>query len=307
MPSRRNFVTGSAAALSLAAAGVRAARASPAPGPLGLPIGLQLYSVREAVAEDLAGTLRKVAQIGYGEVEFAGMPAMPAAQLRALLAELGLNAPSMHSSMADLQTDLTHRLDYAHELGAKYLVCSFPSTADGRFLHAAGAALPMGIRLDDWYWNADQLNRIGELAKSAGMRCAYHNHNLEFRTFDGMSAYEALLRRTSPALITMELDIAWVVTAGVDPSQLLREHGARISLLHIKDVRKDAHVVQDRVDAQTTELGAGRIDWPRVFASVTPGSVSHYFVEQENFTGTPLQAAKINFEFLRQLKLNPAG
>src|SRR5277367_4964866 len=113
MLSRRAFVTCSAAVLACAGR-LRTARAGVRSiGPLGLPIGLQLYTVREAVAADLPGTLRKLAAIGYGEVELAGMLPMPARELRTLLEDLGLRAPSMHSSMADLQKGLTERLEYA--------------------------------------------------------------------------------------------------------------------------------------------------------------------------------------------------
>jgi sugar phosphate isomerase/epimerase len=305
MLSRRSFLAGSAVSLGCASSVLRAAQAA-APGPLGLPIGLQLYSVRDAVEKDLGGTLRTLAGIGYGEVELAGILPVPAAQLRTMLADCGLRAPSMHASMEDLQAGLSQRLDYAREVGAEYLVCAFPWTADGRYRHAPDGALASGITLDDWRWNADELNRIGEKTREAGIRCAYHNHNIEFRTYGAVSGYQALLERTSPALVSMEVDIAWVVTAGLDPARFLREHAARISMLHVKDVRKDARIVQDKVEAQTTDLGTGRIDWPRVFASVPAGTVRHCFVEQENFTGTPLEAARANFEYLHRLSARTA-
>ena len=143
-----------------------------------------------------------------------------------MLGDCGLAAPSMHASMADLQTGLQKHIDYAKALGSGYLVCSFPWTADSRFRDNPGRAvvsLASGITLDDWKWNAEQLNKIGAAAAKAGLRCGYHNHNMEFRSYDGVVAYDELLRLTDPELVTMEMDLAWVVTAGVDPVKYLQE------------------------------------------------------------------------------------
>jgi sugar phosphate isomerase/epimerase len=298
MLSRRAFLErGSLAVSAMSLHEAYAAQAQH--GPLGRPIGLQVYTVREAAAKDLAGTLRAIAAIGYAEVELAGIPATPAAQLRTLLKDNGLTAPSMHASMADLQSGLQERIDYAKGVGAQYLVCAFPWTADARF--RSGGSIAADITLDDWKWNAEQLNKIGEQARKAGLRCGYHNHNMEFRSYGGVVAYDELLRATDPALVTMEMDIAWVVTAGADPLKYLKAHGDRISLLHVKEVRKDLRVTVDKLESQTTEVGSGKIDWQRLFAAMDPKRIRHYFVEQENFERPPLDAVKISFEYLRGL------
>jgi sugar phosphate isomerase/epimerase len=304
MLSRRAFLE--RGSLALAAMSLHAARAAEEPmGPLGRPIGLQLYTVREAVEKDLAGTLRAIAKIGYREVELAGIPAKSASELRALLNDCGLTAPSMHASMADLQDGLQQRLDYAKAIGCEYLVCAFPWTADSRFRANPGHAvvsLASGITLDDWKWNADQLNKIGAAAKQAGLRCGYHNHNMEFRTYEGgVVAYDELLRLTDPELVTMEMDVAWVVTAGADPVKYLKKHDERISLLHVKDVVKELRVTADRLQAQTTEVGSGKIDWKRTFKAAERKRIAHYFVEQENFERMPLDAVKISFDYLKEL------
>ena len=303
MLSRRAFLE--RGSLALAAMSLRTARAADAQtGPLGRPIGLQLYTVREAVEKDLVGTLRAIAAIGYREVELAGIPGKSATELRKLLDDLGLAAPSMHASMADLQDGLQERIDYAKALGTEYLVCAFPWTADARFRTNPGHAvvsLASGITLDDWKWNAEQLNKIGAAAKQAGLRCGYHNHNMEFRSYDGVVAYDELLRLTDPQLVTMEMDIAWVVTAGVDPLKYLKKHDDRISLLHVKDVVKNLRVTTDLLQAQTTEVGSGKVDWKRVFKAMEPKRIAHYFVEQENFERLPLESVKISFDYLRGL------
>ncbi|HKU17428.1 MAG TPA: sugar phosphate isomerase/epimerase [Steroidobacteraceae bacterium] len=306
MLSRRAFLERGSlavAAMSLGATHAAHAQSGALSGPLGKPIGLQLYTVREAVAKDLQGTLRTLAGIGYREVELAGMPT-GAKELRAMLSDLGMTAPSMHASMAELQEGLQERIDYAQTLGTQYLVCSFPWTSDGRFRSNPGHAvvsLASGITLDDWKWNAEQLNKIGAAANQAGLRCGYHNHNMEFRAYDGVVAYDELLRMTDPKLVTMEMDIAWVVTAGADPVKYLRKHEDRIALLHVKDVRKDLMVTADRLQAQTTEVGSGKIDWKRTFKAMEARQIQHYFVEQENFERTPLEAVKISFDYLRTL------
>jgi sugar phosphate isomerase/epimerase len=297
------------AAISLSAArAVQAQTSSPTGslnGPLGRPIGLQLYTIRDAVAKDLAGTLRAIAEIGYREVELAGIPAgATASELRRMLSDNGLSAPSMHASMADLQDGLQERIDYAKGLGTEYLVCAFPWTADSRFRDKPGHAvvsLASGITLDDWKWNADQLNKIGAACKQAGLRCGYHNHNMEFRSYDGTIAYDELLERTDPELVTMEMDVAWVVTAGADPVKLLKKHDDRISMLHVKDVTKEARVTVDRLQPETTEVGSGRIDWKKLFKAAKPKRITHYFVEQENFDRSPLESVKISFDYLKGL------
>jgi sugar phosphate isomerase/epimerase len=295
MWSRRSFLQHSS--LALAAMTCLRAQASQVRGPLGRPIGLQIYTVRNEAAKDLPGTLKAIADIGYGEIELAGLPARPVAEMRTMLADSGLAVPSMHSGMSDLQAGAEQRIEYAKALGIQYLVCSFPSTAKPG---GAPSSIAAGLTLDDWKWNAEQLNRIGELARKAGIRCGYHNHNLEFRSYDGVVAYDELLRLTDPALVTMELDIAWVVTAGHDPVAYLRKYADRISLLHVKDVRKDLQVTNE-LKAQTTEVGSGKIDWKALFAATKPENIRHYFVEQENFSGSPLEAVKISFEYLRKL------
>ena len=117
----------------------------------------------------------------------------------------------------------------------------------------------------------------------------------------GVVAYDELLRLTDPKLVTMDMDLAWVVTAGVDPVKYLKKYRDRISLLHVKEVRKDLRTMVDRVLAQTTEVGSGKIDWKQVFKAMDPARISHYFVEQENFERPPLEAVRISFDYLKGL------
>ena len=124
---------------------------------------------------------------------------------------------------------------------------------------------------------------------------------MEFRSYDGVIAYDELLRLTDPQLVTMEMDIAWVVTAGADPVKYLKKHDDRISLLHVKDLIKDARVTADRLQPETTEVGSGKIEWKRVFKGANRKRITHYFVEQENFERSPLESVKISFDYLKGL------
>lgn len=296
--TRRGFLEGSSLAVLAAMTAGKSFAAEARTGPLGRPIGLQLYTVREAAGRDLLGTLKQLQTIGYREVETAGFYGKSGQEMRKILADHGMTAPSAHSSMSELQKDMQKLVDDAAEVGAKYFICAFPSLPGNK----PTATLAKDITLDDWKWNAEQLNKLGELAKKAGLQAGYHNHNMEFRSYNGVIAFDELLKWTDPKLVTIELDLAWVVTAGQDPVKYLKQHANRISLLHVKDLRKDAVTLVDDVKAQTVEVGRGKLDWKRIFAACDPQHVKHYFVEQENFTGSAIDAVRTSFEYLSTLK-----
>lgn len=297
--TRRSFLEGSSLAALAAMSSVKSFAAGAGTGPLGRPIGLQLYTVREEASKDLLGTLKQLQTIGYREVETAGFYGKSGKELHKILADHGMTAPSAHSSMSELQKNMQQIVDGAAEVGAKYLICAFPSQPGNK---PAYQAIAKEITLDDWQWNAEQLNKLGEAAHQAGLQAGYHNHNMEFRSYNGVIAFDELLKWTDPKLITIELDLAWVVTAGLDPVKYLKGHANRISLLHVKDVRKDAVTTAEELKAQTVEVGRGKIDWKRIFAACDPQYLKHYFVEQENFTGSTIDAVRASFEYLSTLK-----
>nr|MBO2488833.1 xylose isomerase [Gammaproteobacteria bacterium] len=303
MLSRRSFIRQSSLALA-AMSCVPALASSAKRGPLGKPIGIQLYTVRHETQRDLRGTLAALSEIGYREVEMAGYYDMSAKELRKLLTDLNLTPTSTHQGLPDLLNNTQRTIDYIAELGAKYVIVPFPAVPDNRFDKlppGSTQTIANSMTLDDWKWIADQLNRIGEISKKSGIVTGYHNHNMEFRTIDGVVAYDQLLAWTDPSLVTMELDIAWVVAAGFDPIHYLTKHADRISLLHIKDVKKDIETVVDVVATTTTELGNGKIDWKNVFAACNPDYIKHYYYEQEHWDGPVLEAAKKSFEYLIRL------
>jgi sugar phosphate isomerase/epimerase len=275
-------------------------------GPLGLPIGIQLYTVREETAKDLNGTLEKLASYGYSEVELAGYYGKSAKELRAFLHGFGLSAPSAHQGLTDLLVDTQKKIDFAAELGVQNLVVPFPAVPDNRFDKVARDA-PKNIEnsttLADWKWIAEQLNKIGAMTRKAGIRTGYHNHNLEFRRIDGEMIMDKLIEWTDPQLVTIELDLGWVVAAGLDPIAYTKKHSKRVSMLHVKDVKAGVKPLVDKVKTNTTEVGSGQIDWKALFSSLDKSQIKHYFVEQENFDKPVMESVKISHDFLSKLRV----
>lgn len=289
--SRRNFVRGAAACAALL--GAPSLRANP----LGLPVGLQLYSVRDFLPKDFNGTLGQLGAIGYQEVEAAGFFGHSAADVKAAMRRAGLHCVSAHYSMADLQPQLDELIRYAQDLGLSFLVCSSPllrHPVPGQSWLASMEA--MG--LDDWRWNADQLNQIGKRVHAAGLRFGYHNHFVEFHEHDGVVPYDELLRLTDPQFVEMEMDCGWVVIGGGHPEEYLRKHAPRFSMLHVKEFQLSGW--KPGMEAVSTEMGRGSIDYKSIFAAAKHAPIRHIFVEQEAFPDLPaMQALRTDAEWMR--------
>src|SRR5882672_2580366 len=255
----------------------------------------------DELAKDFDGTLKKVGAIGYKEVEAAGFYNKSAAEFRKSIEGAGLTIPSAHYSLQDLLDGFDAKLAFAHELGLKYIICSFPFVANPDRFHAEKyyEEISRGITLDDWKWNFDQFSRLGEKTKKAGIAFGYHNHNMEFRKLSGVLVYDELLRLTDPTLVKMEMDIGWVAGAGYDPVAYLEKFPGRYELFHVKDINAGPPTTEGE-GAGSTELGHGTIDWKKVFAAAKKASVEHYFVEQEEpFKNHPvMEAIRIDYEFL---------
>lgn len=267
---------------------------------LNLPIGLQLYSVRDLLPKDYDGTLNQIAALGYREVESAGFYHYTAPEVKQKLAHAALRCPSTHHSYDELSQNLDATIEFNHVLGAQYIVCSYPGHKDpAARQHKAGAP---EFSLDDWRWNADQFNSMGKKIKSAGLTFGYHNHTMEFQKQDGVVPYLELLRLTDPQYVTMEMDCGWVVVGGADPVQLLREYPKRITMLHVKNFKQTNQPHSMRNPPPSAELGQGMIDYRPIFAQAARnGTVRHAFVEQEEFDMPPMQALKIDAEYMKRL------
>ena len=177
--------------------------------PLGLPLGLELYSVRDMLPKDYAGTLKKVAALGYREVEAAGYYGHSAADVKAAMASAGLRCVSAHYSSDLLSKTLDDIIAFHEVMGAEYILCSYPGHKNPP---AKGAEHT--FTLEDWHWNAEQFNKWGAKVKAAGFRFGYHNHTPEFVVVDGVTPYDELMKLTDPALVTFEMDCGWVTVGG---------------------------------------------------------------------------------------------
>ena len=290
MSTRREFVK-SAALLS---AGVLAS-----PALLAAPsqyIGLQLYTVRDAMQQDPAGTLAKVAALGYNSVEGATYTGsqkfygMNPAEFAKTLKQNGIVMASSHYVLGQqlyegqpIQGTLLHgwdkAVDDAAAMGAKYMVCAylFDSERGG---------------IDHYKQIAGQLNTAAERCKKAGIQLCYHNHDFEFAPQNGVMPYEVLLSQTDKNLVKMELDLYWAVRAGHDPLALFRKHPGRFPLWHVKDMDKTEN-------RGFTEVGNGSIDFKKIFAQRKAAGLQYFYVEQDTTPGSPFDSIKQSISYIK--------
>jgi sugar phosphate isomerase/epimerase len=306
--SRRAFVRSAVLASGAAwlAPGNNLLRANP----LGLAPGVQLWTVREEMKGDLDGTLNQVAAIGYREVELFETPKAPR-EFRKKVEDTGLKCVSGHFELKDLKDPAV--IAAAQELGLKYMILVFPSlpslqgpsveTTDFKDL----VPLYEKISLSDYKWNAEQLNQIGESLKRHGIRAGYHNHAIDFKMFGDTLGFDTLIQNTDPNLVCFEMDCGHVIHAGHDPIAYLKKYPTRIELLHIKDLVPGYQIstTLDTEDKDTnSEIGAGSIEWKKLFETAKHGHVKHYFVEHEGkMAHPPLESLRISYNYLQKLKV----
>lgn len=222
-------------------------------------IGLQLYTLRREMARDFEGTLARVADLGFKEMEFAGYFGRSASDVRTILERYGLTSPAAHIQLTAVRENLEREIDYAAELGQSYIVV--PS-------------LPENERsLDDYRRHAETLNNAGEACRRAGLKMGYHNHNFEFESTGNQVPYDLLLNDTDPGLVDFELDLFWITVAGADPLTYFTDHSGRFTMLHVKDL--DTH-------GRMADVGRGTIDFTGLFSHASVAGFKHYFVEHDN-------------------------
>src|SRR5256714_10844645 len=243
-------------------------------------IGLQLYTVRHAMEKDVEGTIARVAAIGYREVEFAGYFGKSARDVRALLDRHGLSAPSSHVSLAPDQW--RRALDAAPVVGHRYLVIAWIPAEERR-------------TLDDYKRWAERLNRAATEAKAAGLEFAYHNHDFEFAPLDGKLPYDVLLAETDPKLVQLEMDLYWIVKAGQDPLAYFARWPGRFPMVHVKDSAGPP-------DHKMTAVGAGKIDFRKIFAQSDQAGDPHYFLQHDN-PGEPFASIRPSWWYLKRLEI----
>jgi sugar phosphate isomerase/epimerase len=221
--------------------------------------GLQLYTVRSILQDDFEGTIRKIAEIGYREVELHDLFDYTPTRVRAILEGAGLTAPARHVGLADLRARIEEVMDESKTLGCRWIVCPFIA------LHER--------TLDAYRKVADELNAAAQACQEAGLSFAYHNHNFEFEPVDGIVPYDLLLEGTDGDRVAMELDIYWMTKGGANPLAYFDRYPGRFPLFHVKDMAADGSM---------TEIASGNIDFATIFASAEKAGLRHCFVEHDH-------------------------
>jgi sugar phosphate isomerase/epimerase len=304
--SRRGFLRTAATAAVVGASGALAAPALAQEEASGQALGrhrvppgqisIQLYTLRDQLAIDLEGTLRALREIGYRKVEHAGFVGRTVTQFKAALDAAGLRATSGHvpipqpfdpaawsASLADATT-----------LGSRFIVHPFFGIdfATGEVERTTAA----------WRAFARDLNRAGRMARDAGLKLGYHNHNWEFfRLTDNPSrtAYDVLTDVTDPNLVHLQLDLFWAVRGARDPVDLIRQNKGRVLQYHVKDLNQAGSF---------EDPGQGLIDFARIFRHSDEAGVREYIVERDD-AGTPprqpedaLDTARVGYQFLSTVR-----
>ncbi len=278
--SRRTFLKASGAA-ALVASRVLPAQVKH------VPVGLQLYSVREQLPRDFDGTLHQLGSIGIKVVEAAGYFHKTAAEFKHSLDAAGLRCVSTHHALMELKPKLDQWIEYGHTLGLEYIICSWAGVH--RDPSRKGE-----MNLDDWRYAADEFNSIGEKIKAAGITFGYHNHWVEFGTEGGVVFYDELLKRTDPRYVVFEMDCGWVVAGGHNPIDYLSKTPERFPLLHVKDLVK-----QPDGKFKNVVMGHGPIDYKPIMKAAT--GLKYYFIEQEEFEGDPMSNLRDDVAYMSKI------
>ena len=275
--SRRQFLYGSAACIAASAMKLEA-------NPLGMPIGCQTYPLRESIGKDFEGTLHQIAGAGFQMIEmcspagfaqagYGPLAKIKPANLRRMIRDAGLGCISSHFGIAELREQLDDRIAFAKELGLKQMICPHLGVSDDA---------PMSA----WLKAADDLNEIAAKTHKAGLQLGYHNHHFEFREIDGVLVYDELMKRFDPGLIKMQFQDA--IPPQYDPVAILTKYPGRFISLHLSDWSAERKMVP---------IGAGAIDWKKLFVAAKAGGIRNYFVEMD----WDLMQASV--PYLRKLKV----
>jgi len=303
--SRRGFLTAGGVSVGLWAAG-----SSLYADPLGMPMGFQLYGVREQASKDLVGTLRKVYAMGYTRVELCSFPAyaksgfgpladMKPVDIRKAIEDAGMRGESCHFHYDQfLDSTIQQTIDYAHGLGLRFMVISSPRQGAGR--GDAG--------MDEWKWNFDLFNHAGRRVKEAGMQLAYHNHANEWKKIGGVLVFDEMLREVDPEYVQLQMDLGGVVSSGYDPVPYLANNPGRFCSLHVKDGRPSAEAPATTKGPQSgggsSVVGSGVIDWKALFPAAKKGGIKNYFVEMEvRPPEDPFEALEASYAYLHRLSV----
>ena len=246
-------------------------------------IGVQLYTLRDAISKDAKGSLKRVAELGFGEVENVGYNGkffgMDANTYKSLLGDLGMTAPSGHYMYGNILNGWEKAVEDAKAIGQDYMVLAY-------------LIPPERKSLDDYKKIAENLNKAGEVCKKAGIQLCYHNHEFEFEAMNGQLPFDILTGETDAGLVKIELDLYWAMVAGQDPVALFKKHKGRIALWHVKDMDKTPK-------KNFTEVGNGVIDFTTIFKNAKTSGMKHFFVEQDVCPGSPFDSISQSIGYIK--------
>lgn len=241
--------------------------------------GIQLYTLRDLMKDSVPKTLEAVSRLGFSEVEVAGYFDKIASEWKNILQGEGLTAPGAHYQLHELEDEakLDEVIRDADIVGHDYIIV--PWLVEDR-----------RKTIDDYSRVAEALNSVGEKCKSAGLQCAYHNHEFEFMELDGQIPYDVLLKDTDPNLVAMELDVCWVTYAGKSAVEYIQNHPGRFPLFHVKDYKGDGILCP---------LGEGVVPFDEIFAAAGTAGLKHSYFEHDR-PADPLGDASTSFAYMKQ-------
>ncbi|MBN2001446.1 sugar phosphate isomerase/epimerase [candidate division KSB1 bacterium] len=281
--SRRRFIKTTAKSVALAGlTGYLAGCYKTVPEKKIHQIGLQVFTIQKPYQNDYKAALRQVAEIGYTTLELGGPMGDSLEEFLAFLKELGLRPLAGGASMSGFVESTQAVIEESLKMGKEWIICYWPWTDSKE-----------GKTLDDWIKVAEQLNKIGEQVKKAGLKFAYHNHDLEFEITEGKIPYDILLDRTDPALVAMEIDLYWIIKGNQEPIPYFEKYPGRFPLWHVKDM--------DNTEERSFAcVGQGIIDFPSIFERAETAGLKHMFVEHDR-PEDPMECARVSFEYLNNL------
>ena len=255
------------------------------------PLGLQLYTIRDAIKKDLEGSLERISALGYKNLEVFGYNGKyfgkTAAEFKNIISNAGLKVISSHHNtglVTKAKGTLTDGWEKAiednHAIGAEYMVCAY--------LH------PNERTTEIYKSMPELLDKSGTATKAAGIQFAYHNHDFEFEPMGDSTVLDYFLTNTSKDLVKMELDLYWISKTGNDPVKYFEKYPKRFPLWHVKDMAAGTKEI--------TEVGNGTIDFDRIFAAKKKAGLKHWFVEQDTSKGDIFESITTSRDYLAKKK-----
>lgn len=256
------------------------------------PLGVQLWTIREYLKRDLVGSLRKLANLGYSELELFDYNGTywgkSPKEFSRICNDLGLTVVSSHyftgrrgNATGTLKNGWSKAIEDAAEMNIKYMICAWLSKEER-------------VNLDLYKELAVMLNKAGEACSKSNIQFGYHGHNFEFPPIDGVVPYDYILENTDKNHVKMEADLFWIIKAGVDPVTYFTKYPGRFPLWHVKDM--------ERGSEQFAEVGHGVIDFDRIFAARQIAGLEHWFVEQDQTSREPFESLAMSRDYILKKK-----